>query len=316
MLLLDGLGTRLDSVRLAAPRLLQHACLSAIDERPDVLAIVGGPRAARRAGQLAHERDIPILFLPGFRSPEWARNLWGAMSLEEMIAALAQGAAIPARLDAAAASGRIFFDCASCGVLPHLAELRTALRETDSFSEDWQVRMRAAGLARSVLSPGIRFYTDDSKLCRSAALIVAAHRTPWREPREPAFDCMALHYGPAAYFGALLRSGFGGDWQKSAQARPFACETLTLAMTGPSWILLDGEAVHFDGPIAFRSVPGAIRTFVFSPAQGHANPDSRLPRSRFRSLSETGEPWNLSGPSHVRMPDTRESGDGRQRKQV
>ena len=89
-LLLEHLGAQLGSIRLAIPRLFKFACLGAIAEKPDMLVVAGGPRAARRAGQMAYARRLPILFLPGHRSPRWAMRLWGSLSLEEMVAALAQ----------------------------------------------------------------------------------------------------------------------------------------------------------------------------------------------------------------------------------
>ena len=123
MLLLERLGTRLDSIRLAAPRLLDIAYASALAEKPDVLVMVGCARSARRAGQLAYEQKIPVIFLPGLDAPKWARPLWGTLSLDEMITALARGDIKRVRLSAALAANQVFFHEARCGLLPFLADL-------------------------------------------------------------------------------------------------------------------------------------------------------------------------------------------------
>jgi hypothetical protein len=162
MLLLDRLGGRLDSIRLAAPRLLHHACASALGEKPDMLVVVGGPRSARRAGQLAYRTGTPILFLPGVRPAKWAQHLWGSLSLEDMIGAIARGDLTPVRLGAGLAQDQIFFEKACFGLLPHLPQLRQAFEEADTFAEGWQVITRSAQLSRLLLAPNIHFRCSDS----------------------------------------------------------------------------------------------------------------------------------------------------------
>src|SRR5262249_13808125 len=154
---LEHMGTRLESIRLAAPRLLRPACLAAVAESPDVLVIAGGPRTARRAAQIPYESSVPILFLPGARSPAWTGPLWGTLSLEDLIAALAREQVIPTQLSAGSANGQIFFDTASCGLLPQVPELRQAFGEAECFSEEWKVLARAANVAGRLFRPFIRF---------------------------------------------------------------------------------------------------------------------------------------------------------------
>src|SRR6185369_17821669 len=123
------------------------AYASALAERPDVLVTVGCSRSARRAGQLAYEQKIPVIFLPGVNAPEWARTLWGTLSLEEMVAALARGDIKRVRLGAGLVANQIFFEDACCGVLPFVPELRRDLSDSDSFSEGWQALMRTADVS-------------------------------------------------------------------------------------------------------------------------------------------------------------------------
>src|SRR4029453_9802145 len=128
-LLLEHLGLQLGSIRLAVPRLLKVACRAAIAERPDLLVIVGGPRAARRAGQVAHVHRLPLLFLPGLGASYWAHKLWGSLSLEDMVTALAQERLTPLRLPVGRAGRQIFFSTAICGFLPQFRQFRVDLRE-------------------------------------------------------------------------------------------------------------------------------------------------------------------------------------------
>jgi hypothetical protein len=127
-----------------------------------MLVVVGGPRSARRAGQLAQKTGTPILFLPGIRDARWARHLWGPLSLEDMISAIARGELTPVRLGVGMAEDQIFFEQARFGLLPHLPELRQALDEADTFAEGWQVITRTAQLSRLLLAPNVHFHAGDS----------------------------------------------------------------------------------------------------------------------------------------------------------
>ena len=131
-LLLEHLGSQLGSIRLAAPHLLKQACRGAIAERPDVLVFAGGPRAARRAGQIAYTHRLPIVFLPSRRPAPWARQLWGSLSLEEMVTALAEERLIPLRIPVGLAAGEIFFGNATCGFLPQFRQAPVGSRRKPS----------------------------------------------------------------------------------------------------------------------------------------------------------------------------------------
>ncbi len=224
--LLDCCEARLDSIRLAAPRLLRLACRAAVAEDPGMLVIIGGPRAARTAAQIAYERGTPILFLPGFRTPKWARHLWGRLSLDDMISALARGDMKPTRLSASTAGGQIFFDSACCGLLPLAGELRQALAEADSFSEVWKALVRGMRLSRLVIGPGIRFHCEDTLTRSATALVVSAGERGREEHKQPFFACKAWKHSALDYLGALAGSGFGADWQRSGHVKRFACTSL------------------------------------------------------------------------------------------
>ena len=284
--LLDSCGTRLDSIRLAAPRLLSHACRAALAEEPGMLVMVGGPRAARGAGQLAYERGTPVLFLPGSRAPVWARRLWGGLSLDEMISALARGDMKPTRLNAGTAGGQIFLDHASCGLLPLMAELRQALAEADIFPEVWKTLLRGAGLGRLVVHPRMRFRREDSSLRSATALVVSPDARDWGKAQTPSLACKAWKHSVFEQLGTLVSSGFGTNWQHSDPVERFACTHLAIDEKRATWLLLDGVPRRFDGPIEFKSVPDAIQTFAFGPREA-ANDDSpwRLPSADARRRS-------------------------------
>jgi hypothetical protein len=275
-LLLDRCGARLDSIRLAAPRLLQHACRAALAEEPGVLVIVGGPRAARIAGQSAYERGIPILFLPGLRTPNWVRHLWGRLSLDDMISALARGDMKPTRLSTSTAGGQIFFDHASCGLLPLAGELHRALAEADVFSEVWKGLLRGKRLLRLVIRPSIRFRCEGSPLRSATALVVSAAKREGGENQPPSFACEAWKHSAFEHLGALAGSSLGADWRRSGHHERLECTRLAIDQKRAMWLLLDGTPRRFDGPVEFKFVPDAIQTFAFSP-RGAANDSDSHP---------------------------------------
>ena len=318
MLLLDRLGTRLDSIRLAAPRLLHHACASALGEKPDMLVVVGGPRSARRAGQLAYETGTPILFLPGVRAAKWAHPLWGSLSLEDMIGAIARGELTPVRLGAGMAGNQIFFEQASFGLLAHLPALRQAFEEADTFAESWQVIGRMAQLSRLLLAPKIHFRAEDSHARAAEVLDVKvpaadtqlAHRRTYR----PSLECAASRHGAWALIKAFVgksaqaeardHDGLGQDGR--GQTEEFGCLTLHIDAEGPTWILLDEEPILFRHAVEIRFVPGAIQTFIFNPAPQFANDNPKKSGKRFRSFSAVAEPLrNFRPPSPVGIHKSR-----------
>lgn len=321
MLLLERLGTRLDSIRLAAPRLLDIAYASALNERPDVLVMVGSARSARRAGQLAYEQKIPVIFLPGLDAPKWAQSLWGTLSLEEMIAALARGDIKRVRLGAGLAANQVFFDHASCGLLPFLPELRRDLSDSETFSEVWQALMRAGDVSYRMLRPRFRFTAPGAEPKRATALVLNASEPnlqlgSWPASQVPVFRGTAFHYNPFAYFAGLLRGGLGGHWQ-GGHREQFSCTELSLQLKPGTWILLDGDPLRLPGGVDFRFVPSAVESCIFAPARQIANDNAKR---RHVPYGEMGEAirglWNFPSPSHVAIRESRENGKSRHRKQV
>jgi diacylglycerol kinase family enzyme len=307
MLLLDRLGAELDSIRLAAPRLLQHACTSALDEKPDMLVLVGGPRSARRAGQLAHKTGTPILFLPGIRAAQWAHPLWGPLSLEDMVGALARGELTPVRLGVGMAGNQIFFEQASFGLLVHLPELRQAFEEADTVAEGWRVIGRTAQLSRLLWAPDIRFRSDDSnpRTAKALTIKVPAPDAQLAHCRGHSFlECSASGHRPFALIKALLGRSCGVEGR--GRANHFGCTTLRVEAEGPVWILLDEEPILFRQAVEIRFLPDAIQTFAFNPARQFANDNPKEAKKRLRGFSVDVEPGcNLGTPSPVVVHENR-----------
>ena len=313
MLLLERLGTRLDSIRLAAPRLLDIAYASALAERPDILVMAGNGRSARRAGQLAYEQKIPVIFLPGVDAPAWARTLWGTLSLEEMVTALSRGDIKRVRLGAGLVGNQIFFEHASCGLLPFMPELRRDISESESFSEGWQSVLRATDVCYRMLQRRLRFSAHGSGTKRATALVlrvaeghVQASSPP--EPPLPVFRGTAFHYGPFGYLGGLVRGGMGRSWHGGRQ-EDFTCTELSLHVRPGTWILLDGDPLRFFGGAEFRFIPAAIESCVFAPARHIANDNARRRHIPYGDVGETARQlWNFPSPSHVAIHDSRNGG--------
>lgn len=317
MLLLERLGARLDSIRLAAPRLLDIAYASALAERPDVLVMVGSARSARRAGQLGYEQKIPVIFLPGVNAPEWARSLWGRLTLEEMVTALSRGDIKRVRLGAGLVANQLFFDHAACGLLPFVPELRRDISESDTFSEGWQTLRRAADVYYRMLQRQLKFSVQGSAINRATALVLRAteghvQKGSVPESRLPMFHATAFHYGPLGYLAGFMRGSVGQAWHGGRQEN-FACRELSLHAQPGAWILLDGDPLRLPGGAEFRFIPGAIESCVFAPARHIANDNARRQRMPYGDVGEAILPrWNFSSPSNVAIRESRESGRHRQ----
>lgn len=312
-LLLEHVGEKLDSIRLAVPRLLQLACVGAIAEAPDVLVVAGGPRTARRAGQIAYKQGVPILFLPGLRSAIWAKPLWGSLPLEAMISALAREDVRPSRMAVGMAGDQIFFGDARCGLLPQLAEVHSSFFESKTIAESWRSWGRVASLAQSMAHPAVRVCSGQHDV-RASALIVTAQDgrlSPSRSAAQPqSFSCTVWkHRNLAGYMAAALKAATGADWRLAADCERFECDSLTIDMQAAPWIVLDGDPVGCTGPVDFRFLPDAMRTCVFRIEHQDSDCDSqvRTPLSRLwnnRSQNSWNDPWS----SHVAMSKNRMSG--------
>jgi diacylglycerol kinase family enzyme len=280
-LLLEYLGPQLGSIRLAAPHLFKNACRGAIAERPDLLVVAGGSRPARRAGQVAYTHRLPIVFLPGRIPVPWARPLWGSLSLEEIVAALAKEQITPVRLPAGVAGGEIFFGSATCGFLPQFRRLRSDLVETESLSASARVLSAAASASSLAFGRKVRIWCHGAPRMASAVMVDVQGRSQEKSvARSSAFACAAWSRNTASLAGAKLRAALAGDWQSAYPPERFNCSKLTI-QTGPkTWLLLDGEVIAFGGAVELRYIPKAIQTFTFT--ADDARSDSAL-RNSFRS---------------------------------
>jgi hypothetical protein len=318
-LLLEHMGSRLHSIRLAVPRLLDKACLAAIADRPDILVLAGGPRAARRAGQIAHERRVPIIFLPGARPPQWAGKLWGALSVEGLIEALAREEISPVRIGVGSAAGQIFFERASCGLLPQFAQLRESFAQAEGAAEWFAPTSRAANLMRHALRPRLRIACDCSLMCDVSTLMVTAQgffagaSGPQSVAHLHSFSCEVWKHGrPLAFAGAIARAVIGTDWGCGAEAERFDCGQLCVGGSRATWAVLDNDPICFTGPIAFRFLPRAVETFAFGSRRGAATEDLAAGSSEMRA--DPARPrggWNRTQPSHVASVEFRGNDKGR-----
>ncbi len=320
-LLLEHMSAQLHSIRLAVPRLLERACLAAIADQPDMLVLAGGPRAARRAGQIAHERRVPIIFLPGIRTPQWTSRLWGALSLKELIERLAREDISPLRFGVGSAAGQIFFDSARCGVLPQFAQLRTRIAQAEDATEWFVAMKRAANCARHALRPKLRIGYDGSQVRDVTTLAVVTQGAlpgasgPRSRARLHSFRCETWRYERlTAFGGAVVRALAGADWTRGAQVERFDCRRLRVEGNGATWAVLDEDLICLNGPIAFRFLPGAVETCAFGATRGRTSRDVAT-----GSLGQGTEPArarnreNRKRPSRVALF---EDGGERQRKSL
>jgi len=298
-LLLEHLGLQLGSIRLAVPRLLKFACRGAIAEKPDLLVVAGGPRAARCAGQIAYTHRLPVVFLPGHRAPRWARELWGPLSLEEMVAALSQERLTPLRLPAGLVGGEIFFGEAICGFLPQVRQLGADLAQAETIAAASRLIAGTVGAFGLALGRGIRISCHGAP--RSASAVVISTQGATRHAnttvaRLGAFACESWSNGAAPFARASWRAALGGDWKTAQQPERFSCTKLAIEAGSTTWLLLDEQPVAFHGRAELRYLPKALQTFAFAVDEMSAR--SRT-QAQFRAASrEPGAPMPRSSPGY------------------
>ena len=299
-LLLEHLGSQLGSVRLAVPRLLKFACRGAVAENPDLLVIAGGPRAARRAAQIAYAHRMPILFLPGRRAPQWTGQLWGSLSLEDMTRALAHGDLAPVSVPVGVANGQIFFGNAVCAFVPQISQFRADLTEAETLSAATRVLEGAAFACSLAFGRTVRMSCDDARR-RASAIVVSTTRAGGSAPDASlaplgSFACAAWNQGAVALVRASWRAAAGGDWQSVQEPERFSCSKLTLHSGRTIWLLLDGDAIAFNGVVELRYLPNAVETFTFASGADYSHAPAR---NRFRVAQN--KPWEPGHTLHVRI---------------
>jgi diacylglycerol kinase family enzyme len=176
-------------------------------------------------------------------------------------------------LGAGAAAGQIFFENASCGVLPQIVQWPESFREAESFGEAWQEMMRAANLLGLLVRPGLRIRREDETECSVGVLQITtqAFAPASRRPAlsTPRFDCALWSHAGLFHYGAsVLRAAGGGDWRRGGHADRFDCATLSIGGHDGFWFLLDGDPVRLEGAVDVRFIPRAVRTFMFRRMEG------------------------------------------------
>ncbi len=320
LLLLERLGTRLDSIRLAAPRLFDVAYASALAEKPDVLVVAGCARSARRAGQLAYEQKAPVIFLPGLNASDWAAGLWGSLNLDEAIAALARSEIKRVRLTVGLAGAHVFLNDARCGLLPFVPELRRDISDSEGFSEGWHAVRRAVDAGYCLLRRGVEFTPQGDQSRRASALVLRASGNVQTgsvsDSHFPVLSATAFNYGPLGYLLGVARGCTGGEWQGGREEH-FVCSEVDLHTQYGAWILLDGEPLRLRGGTGVQLIAGGLETCMFAPglqiARGNAKRAARLP---YGQVGDTGRSWNFRGHSSVAIPESRDNGETASRKQV
>lgn len=261
-LLLDRRGRALDSIRLAVPRLFRSACIEAVAEEPDALVVAAGEKAARRAGQIAYEHGMPILFLPGIHPPHWAESLWGPLSLEETVASLIHGRLNFVRLSAGLAEGQIFFGNAGCGLIPQVAQLHDEFIQAETFPEAMRALSRAAYAAKKFVHPSAILRCAHSSPLQARGAIISVQSLDQSKPH--AFSCRIWRTdGPLAYLGSLSRAVRGVDWTQGGHPEDFQCSELTVDAGKTSIFVLDQDPIEFHGPVDFQLAKDSIRSYAF-----------------------------------------------------
>lgn len=247
---LDG---RLGQVAIVAPADIESALRAAAARKPEGLIVLGGDGTARAAAEIVGRAGVPIAPLPGGTMNILPKKVFGARTLAESIASLAE--AEQKFLPGGEIGGRIFFLSAALGFAGSLARLRETQRGAFrplTFTREWSSTASAFG---DSLIRGVRWKTRRTPMWRRAhTLIVAVGSvTSVAHPEqasddETGFEIAGLDLRQG---GDLARLGFhalANSWRDApmvdiAHARAVEIE----APSRRPLVVLDGEPMRLPG---------------------------------------------------------------------
>jgi diacylglycerol kinase family enzyme len=264
-------GLRAD-IALVHPRHLEAAVRKASKSGAEAVVVAGGDGTIRTAARILAFKETPLGILPLGTRNRMSRALGIPDDPGEAIRALAAGSVRAA--DIGEVNGHIFVFTSMFGVFNRFGRHREEHRGRSLLLE-----FPAAGLAvlRELLAARYREMEiiANGSLIRTRSCVFAVTNNPFTpagvggQPRLESLDSGRLGFYMSRHQGrlGLLRlvgELLMGKWDADPQVVQKIVPELTVRMRGgaPVEIMNDGEFLHLEAPLYYRTRPGALRILV------------------------------------------------------
>ncbi|MFN2506140.1 MAG: diacylglycerol kinase family protein [Acidimicrobiales bacterium] len=232
---------------------------AAMDEEVEFVAVAGGDGTIRCAAQALAESDIPLLPIPAGTRNHFAREL-GIEDLETAGRAAAAGTV--RRIDLGEVNGHRFINNSSIGVYPRIVVTR------ETHERRWPKGLATVSAAWQQLRHGRRFIVSvDGR--RYRAWMVFVGNGPYgrgllRLNARESLDDNTLDFRLARADSPFSRARVvlalvSGALERSPLLVQRQTRHVELALDRPVVeVALDGEVQRMEGPLRYRSLPGAL----------------------------------------------------------
>lgn len=261
--------------RLAAATAFEETLQDAIAQRPDALFVGGGDGSISTAAQALAGTEIALGVLPVGTLNHFARDLELPVAWREAVTALAHG--VPRQVDVGEVNGRVFINNCSIGSYVEAVRRRDALRRQRGWGKWWAMTLATIAVFRRLRRLRLRIEANgQTTALRAPFLVVANNRYSGRvlgyNLRARLDEGQLWIYSTRAHrHAAVLRS----IWQCLLRRIDRVDGLESLAVSEATIvhdydrlpIALDGEVVHLNSPLHFRTRPGALKVIHPRPTE-------------------------------------------------
>lgn len=254
---------------------LLHLAQDAVDRGADVLGMAGGDGSQALVASVAMAADVAMVCIPAGTRNHFALDL--GLDRDDVVGALdAYAEAVERRIDLATVGDRVFVNNVSLGIYAKVVqspEYRDAKRQT------------TASLLPELLGPDadpfdLRYPGPDGTE-QSGAQIIMVSNNPYRLTglggvgSRARLDTGTLGIVTAEVHGAtemaeMVAAEAAGRIQRFRGFAEWTTSAFMIRSDEPIEAGVDGEALVFDAPLGFRSLPGALRVRLPPQSWGHS----------------------------------------------
>ena len=237
----------------------------------DCIMIGGGDgTVSTSAGQL-RDSDITLGVLPLGTMNLFARSLGIPLDLKQAIAALAD--AVPKRVDAGEADGKLFLHQLSFGLQPKLIKLREKMQYGSRMGK---VVANFKAFSMAMKKPPVVRLTaklaNETLDVSTPALVISNNLLgkkliPYAERLDQGvLGVYVLTTARWTDFASITASAVTGDWTENAAIDVREAETVTIQRTSrgskPLVASLDGELISLRGKIVAKILPKVLKVLI------------------------------------------------------
>lgn len=237
---------------------LESCIRAALDNEPDLLAVVAGDGTARAAAEMAGPEGPLVAPLPGGTMNMLPGALYGQLDWKAAFAEILSEGEVRG-VSGGELEGRRFYVAAILGSPALWAQAREAARE----GKITQALLRARRALRRAFSGRVRYALDGKPRAKTEALVLM---TPLvsnaMDPDEGWLEAAALDPANAL---EILRLGFHaarGDWRADPAVMVGRCKTGRAWASSHIPAVLDGEPARLNPVAEFRFLPVAFNALV------------------------------------------------------